>query len=91
MTTRESGLRKREFYIIESEDRRCRTKVLATRSVQYNPYDRHLTISATSRRRLEKLAPGATWYCVYPTPYRPRCVFEIAGACRDASNHPVVS
>jgi hypothetical protein len=67
-----------EFYNVETADQCVRTRVKVFRSIQHNSWERELTVSRSAIARLEKLAPGATWYVAPPTPYRPRAIFYAA-------------
>ena len=73
MTTKRRG----EFYNISRSEGDVVTKVLVQHSIQHIPYQRELTISKNSERRLKRLGGLEGWTCEPPTPYHPQVVFSV--------------
>jgi hypothetical protein len=48
-------------------------RVRVLKSIQYNYWERHLTVSAKQKKKLEQLGPC---YAEAPTPYRPKVIFH---------------
>jgi len=63
----------KQFYNLVTDDGDT-LRVLVSKSIQYIPYERHLTVSARAAKILQ--VSRKQWFCDLPTPHYPRCVFD---------------